>query len=337
MQLEIATPGLFPGQDEPFLRMNPVLWRMPEEEAKKMQCNHPIKGQNENGEDVKRGLYHTYLRAMESNGEIIQKMGIKESPLIPSINTIVDDPMHIADPEREKLSVYPIGMITPRQATHIPMGMRIMGFMRGLMPKYFTREITYKALVGAFCAYYRDDRYAKQFPSDKSLRTHFVEDIECDELHDYGDYVTKSIESMNSRDKKNKFSDDIRTFSNIVWSGQKINVHAVRIGGSWNRSDKSEPVFGFAFCKDGVSRPFALTGMRHVVYHHMKEILQTEPPEYDDIMGVQCLRNQYSVHRDKMKEEFAKEINPCTSTLNHRERFSLQLSFIHQVRTIPLK
>ncbi len=137
---------------------------------------------------------------------------------------------------------------------------------------------------------------------------------------------------------------DIRTFSGIVWSGQKIVIHAVKVGGNWTNLNKDSsipthktqnPVFGFAFCKEGVGRPFALTGMRHLVYYHMKNVEgMVEPPEYDAELGVRCLRNQYNIHKDKMMEELGAQIDPTTSTLNHRERFALQLSFIQQACTI---
>ena len=59
--------------------------------------------------------------------------------------------------------------------------------------------------------------------------------------------------------------------------------------------------------------------MRHVIYHHMKEVMKgKEPPEYDEVLGVRCTRNQYPTHRDNMIEEVKKEICPSTTSLNHR-------------------
>ena len=191
--------------------------------------------------------------------------------------------------------------------------------------------------MAAYCAFYRDERYTSLFPNSSGKITHFVEDIECDELHTYGDYVTQLIGNKISTNSTT--THDVRTFDGVTWSGQNICIHAVRIGGSWaaTRDVSDRPVFGFAFCKEGSARPFALTGMRHLVYHQMKQVNGLEPAEYDNVLGVRCLRNQYSVHRDKMMEEFNAQICPSTSTLSHRERFSLQLSFIHQACTIHKK
>lgn len=142
-----------------------------------------------------------------------------------------------------------------------------------------------RVVLGAFNAFYRDMRLSQQFLVS---RTFFLEDIECDEMHMYGDYVEDMI----------KKGVDTRAINHpITWSGNNINVIAVRVGGVWG--DKvNAPVFGFAFCKEGTTKPFALTGMRHHVYYHMKiNTGGVEPPPYDDVYGVPCFRNQYGIHK----------------------------------------
>ncbi len=105
--------------------------------------------------DGKKGLQNMLTRSKESDFDTVSKFGIMEVPVIPPWSVMVDDPASLNDPDREKISVFPVGLIAPKQATMVPMGMKIMGFMRSLMPSYFTREVAYKAVVGAYCAYYR--------------------------------------------------------------------------------------------------------------------------------------------------------------------------------------
>ena len=115
MELEVATPS--GDQADPGGRKDPSLWRQ--------------KSTNDEEQEERRegGMFRAVSMAMEGDCDnIVCGMGIKSVPLLPAI------PANVGGIDAEKLSVYPIGMITPRQATLIPSGMRIMGFLKSLMP-----------------------------------------------------------------------------------------------------------------------------------------------------------------------------------------------------------
>lgn len=70
-------------------------------------------------------------------------------------------------------------------------------------------------------------------------------------------------------------------------------------------------VYSFAFCKDGCSRPFALTGMRHVMYKHMIELNNQfgdvargflDTAEGTNSSGILGTIHQYPMSRDIMLE-----------------------------------
>lgn len=70
-------------------------------------------------------------------------------------------------------------------------------------------------------------------------------------------------------------------------------------------------VYSFAFCKDGCSRPFALTGMRHVMYKHMIELNNEfgnvargflDTAEGTNSSGILGTIHQYPMSRDIMLE-----------------------------------
>ena len=96
--------------------------------------------------------------------------------------------------------------------------------------------------------------YVIYLPLYDVITSHFVnQDIECDEMHMYGDYVTKQIERL--KNGKGAMDTDVRVFDGCEWSKSPIAVYAVRIGGSWrskvggNDQLDTTPVYGFAFCK----------------------------------------------------------------------------------------
>ena len=123
MELEVPIPA--EGQSDPVERKNASLWRMPEGQRISSSC---IEG------DERIGIHYTYAQALEDDGERVLGMGIRTVCLIPRLPQILAEDR---DPNKVKLSVYPIGMITPKQATHVPNGMRIMGFLKSLMPGDF--------------------------------------------------------------------------------------------------------------------------------------------------------------------------------------------------------
>lgn len=67
--------------------------------------------------DGKKGLQNMLNRAKESDPEVVKKMGIMEVPMIPPWSVMVDDPMTLNDPDREKISVFPVGLIAPKQVS----------------------------------------------------------------------------------------------------------------------------------------------------------------------------------------------------------------------------
>lgn len=104
----------------------------------------------------------------------------------------------------------------------------------------------------------------------------------------------------------------------LDWGVSKVTLHCVPIG-------KRDSTCVFAFCRGGTIRPFAMTGMRHILWN---KVSSPSPVE----MGTTI--HQYKEDRKSMVEELVRQVSPRTSTLNHRQRFALQQSFIVQACTL---
>jgi hypothetical protein len=76
-------------------------------------------------------------------------------------------------------SVYPVGVMTSRQAHQVPRAHALISAIRGYMGSH-TRESASKIVLGAYCAMQRDDCFGCPKP-----RTYFLEDVECPDMHAY--------------------------------------------------------------------------------------------------------------------------------------------------------
>lgn len=186
-------------------------------------------------------------------------------------------------------------------------------------------------------------------------RTFFLEDIECDEMHRYAMWTAAQIHlaldaqrsvrakstapnawrgDMTSKLAESKGQGDIRVHTmqeGINWGGDGlVTLYAIRVdgarGGGASRK-LAEPVYVFAFCKEGCSRPLAMTGVRHVLYKHMPvDVVGADEDAVVTVAGVSvpsgvpCRVHQYPMTKSAMIQEVARETCPATSSLSHRER-----------------
>ena len=259
--------------------------------------------------------------------------------------------------EGRKISVYPVGMVTSSRIARIDSGVKVGQFLRGIMPSHFGRENGSRVLLGAFNAFRKDRRIDQQFPRHPSIgkRTFFLEDVECDEMHNYANYVASLLEKSlgggtttttpspgptkvawgaaaadTTRKRMHMEASttpaappprepQIQSMHGIDWGGgdTKISLHAVRMdkggggGGGGDCAAANAAVYAFAFCKTGSSRPFALTGMRHIVYKHMIDMKNEfgdvargflEGTSGGGISGISGTVHQYPMSRNSMLE-----------------------------------
>ena len=168
-------------------------------------------------------------------------------------------PLQTQDPSRvQRVSIYPSSMLGYRQMQGIPGCWDAMTFImnasrrgQGQEP-FYKKEGAARAVCGAMCALVRDsscDHSGVYRGGRSGGRVHFLEDIECDEMHNYAQEIGSLIKSGRSS----------RMRVSMPWPGSKVTLHCVQVG-----KEKSVPVF--AFCREGDSAPFAMTGMRHILW-----------------------------------------------------------------------
>lgn len=121
-----------------------------------------------------------------------------------------------------KVSVYPVGMVTSSQITRLDCGVKIGQFLRTIMPSHYVRENSARIVLGAFNAFRKVRRLDRQFPRKHSAAKHnptmgvtfFLEDVECDEMHNYANHVASVIASAAPSATK------IQSMHGINWGGK---------------------------------------------------------------------------------------------------------------------
>lgn len=120
------------------------------------------------------------------------------------------------------MSVYPVGMVTSSQITRLDCGVKIGQFLRSIMPSHYVRENSARIVLGAFNAFRKVRRLDRQFPRKHSAAkqnptmgvTFFLEDVECDEMHNYANHVASVIASAAP------YATKIQSMHGINWGGK---------------------------------------------------------------------------------------------------------------------
>jgi hypothetical protein len=92
-------------------------------------------------------------------------------------------------------------MVTSSQITRLDCGVKIGQFLRTIMPSHYVRENSARVVLAAFNAFRKVRRLDRQFPRKHSAAkqnptlgvTFFLEDVECDEMHNYANHVASVI------------------------------------------------------------------------------------------------------------------------------------------------
>lgn len=231
------------------------------------------------------------LQKAEDDCDYVKMMNIRkiERP------TKIEEGLTIND---ERLSVYPVGILTARCISAIPYCNQLASFMRD-MSKDYNRETACRMVLGAFNRFRLQQSKKNSQIYNMIDRVAFLEDIECDEMHKYCHYVQNLIQasiqsSIHSYDsvrknqqqqqqkpysfvQKSRKIDAVRKTLQFQWDGVMMTLYCVELDPNFSRSDvhyQSRPV-AFAFCHHLSSMPFALAGMRYNVYMHIpKEIME---------------------------------------------------------------
>lgn len=142
----------------------------------------------------------------------------------------------------------------------------------------------------------------------------------------------------------------------LQWGGVTVYLHGVQVAPAVAPSRGGAPatdgVFVFAFCKvravrshaccclnprmiwhllsveqESCSKPFAMSGMRHMLYQHLGSSPTGGAPA---VRRGAFDEHQYSTSRQAMLQSLQLAVDPLASSLNHRQRFALQHSFLLQ-------